>query len=75
LASIEIVPSSPYRSSILEPLPLICYFRHSKHIGKFPVERERRLSQRLSRACWRKLIKGKGRALEVRKKRLNTRSR
>ncbi|KAL0294016.1 UNVERIFIED_CONTAM: putative mitochondrial protein [Sesamum calycinum] len=44
LASIEI--SSP--SSL----------RHSKHIGKFPVEREG-LAQRLSRACWSKLIKGK----------------
>ncbi|KAL0291784.1 UNVERIFIED_CONTAM: hypothetical protein Scaly_2620500 [Sesamum calycinum] len=31
---------------------------HSKHIGKFPVEREG-LAQRLSRACWSKLIKGK----------------
>lgn len=72
--TVEWLLSSPYRSSILEPLPLILYFRHSKHIGKFPVEREEGLVkdfQELVGGNWSKEREEPG---KVRKKRRNTRN-
>lgn len=60
LASIEIdISSASYLLFIFKALE--AYWKVSSRAG-------RRLSQRLSRACWRQFLKGKGRARQSPKK-------
>lgn len=63
-------------SKSIFPLPLIfyLYFRHSKHIGKFPVEREGGLVKDFQELVGGNFSKEREEPGKVRKNRLNTRN-